>query len=68
VEKRISRVKVRKLMGQDTDSLVDKPEAAHSSKAKQGTQARLPTVRQVFSHLQGSRAPSRILGRQTPSP
>jgi len=32
----------------------------HASKAKQGIHLLLPTGRQVLSHLQGSRAPSRV--------
>ena len=57
---RIGRVKVRKLVGSDKDSLISKAKAAHGSKAKQGTHSLLPIGGQVFSHLQESRAPSRI--------
>ena len=67
IGERIRRIKVRKLMGCDKDSLIGKAKATHSSKAKQGIHLPLPIGRQVFSHLQESRAPSRVngyLGRQ----
>ena len=57
---RIRRVKVRKLMGWDKDSLIGKAKAVRTSKAKQGIHLLLPTGRQVLSHLQGSRAPSHV--------
>ena len=58
---RIGRVKVRKLMGWDKDSLIGKAKATHTSKAKQGIHSLLPVGRQVFSHLQESRAPSLLM-------
>ena len=57
---RIGRVKVRKLVGWDKDSLIAKAKVVQASKAKQGIHSLLPTGGQVFSHLQESRAPSRI--------
>ena len=57
---RIRRVKVRKLVGWDKDSLTGKAKAVHTRKAKQGICSLLPIVRQVCSHLQESRAPSRV--------
>ena len=59
-EGRIRRVKMRKIMGWDKDSLTGKAKATHTSKAKQGIHSPLPTSRQVFRHLQESRAPSCI--------
>ena len=60
---RIGRVKVRKLVGWDKDSLKrGKAKAVHTSKAKPGIHSPLPMGRQVFSHLQESRAPSRVMG------
>jgi len=47
-------------MGWDKNSSTGKAKAAHVSKAKQGIQSPLPISRQVFSHLQESRAPSRV--------
>ena len=57
---RIGRVKVRKLVGWDKDSLIGKAKATHTSKAKPGIHSSLPTSRQVFSHLQESRAPPHV--------
>lgn len=53
---KIGRVKLRKLLGWDRDNLADKAEAAHMSKANQRIHSPLPIGRQVFSHLQDSRA------------
>jgi len=58
MEQRIRRVKVRKLMGCNKGSVIGKGKATHTSKAKQGIHSLLPISRQVFSHLQESRAPS----------
>ena len=55
---RLGRVKVRKLVAWGKDNLICKAKAAHASKAKQGVHSPLPIGRQVFSHLQESRAPS----------
>jgi len=57
---RIRRIKVRKLVGSDKDSLISKAKDAHACKAKQGIHSLLPVSRQGFSHLQESRAPSCI--------
>jgi len=46
---RIRRVKVRKLLGWDKDSLMGKTEAVQKSKAKQGIQVLLPISRQVLT-------------------
>lgn len=56
---RIRKVKVRKFMGWDKDSLTGKAKAAHTSKA--GIDSPLPMVRQVFSHPQESRAPPHVM-------
>jgi len=56
----IGRVKVRKLVGWDKYSLVNKAKAAHTSKAKSGIHSLLPISKQVFNHVQESRAPSDI--------
>ena len=56
VGERTGRVKVRKLVGWETS--INKAKAAHASKAKQGIHSLLPISRQVFSHLQESRAVS----------
>ena len=61
MEGRVGRAKARKLMGWDKDSLIGKAKAKHASKANQGIHSLLPISRQVFSHLQQSRAPSRIM-------
>ena len=64
------RLKVRKPVGWDKDGSIGKAEAVHTSKAKWGIRSLLPTSRQVFSHLQESRAPSWVngdLGGQMPS-
>ena len=65
----LEKKKKVKLMGWDENSLIGKAKAAHASKAKQGIHSLLPMDRQVFSHLQESRAPSDIsyLARQKPS-
>jgi len=47
-------------MGGDKDSLIGKGKAMHTSKAKQDAYSLLPIDRQVFSHLQESRAPSHV--------
>ena len=57
---RIRRVKIRKLVGWDKDSLVGKAKAARTSKAKQGIHSPLPIGRQVFSHLQEGWAPLHV--------
>ena len=57
---RIGRVKVRKLVGWDKDSFIGKAKATHTSKANQGIHSPLPMGRQVFSHLQESRAPAHV--------
>ena len=57
---RIRRVKVRKLIHWDKDSLIGKAKAVSTSKAKQEIDSPLPMGRQVFSHLQESRAPSHV--------
>ena len=67
---RIGRVKVRKLVGQDKDSLIGKAKAMRAIEVKQGIRVPLPISRQVFSHLQKSMAPitrNSYLGRQMPS-
>jgi len=58
---RIGRAKVRQLVGRDKDSLISKAKAVHASKAKSGIHSLLPIGRQVFSHLQESRALSRVM-------
>ena len=58
---RIRRVKVRKLVGWENDSFIGKAKAAHTSKANQGIHSLLPIGRQVFSHLQESKATSRVM-------
>ena len=60
-EERIRRVKVRKLMGWDTNSLKSKAKALCASKASQGINSLPPIGRQVFSHPQKSRAPSHVM-------
>ena len=67
---RIVRVKVRKLMGWDKDSLISKAKATHTSKAKQGIHSPLPISRQVQPSpgKQGSITHNSYLGRQMPSP
>ena len=60
MEERIGRVKVRKLMGWDKDSLIGKAKAAHVSEEKQRINSPLPMGRQGFSHPQESRAPSPV--------
>ena len=60
MRKRIRRVKVRKLVGWDKDSLTGKAKAVCTSKAKQRIHSPLPMDRQVFSHLQERRAPSHV--------
>jgi len=57
---RIGRVKVRKLMGRDKDSLKGKEKDTHTSNGKQGIHSLLPVGRQVFRHLQESRAPPHV--------
>ena len=56
----IGRVKVRKLVGRDKDSLIGKAKGTRTSKAKQGIYSPLPTGRPMLSHLQESRAPPRV--------
>ena len=58
---RIRRAKVKKLVGQDKDSLIGKAKAAHTSKANQGIHSPLPIGRQAFSHLQESGAPPCVM-------
>lgn len=58
---KISKVKVRKLMGLDNDTLKAKIKVLHTSKTKQEIHLPRLTVRQVFSHSQASRAPSGIM-------
>jgi len=48
-------------VGWDKDSLIDTARAAHRSEANQGIHSLLPIGRQVFSHLQESQAPSRVM-------
>jgi len=57
---RIGRVKVRKLMNLDKDSLTGKAKAVHPNEAEQGIHSLLPNGRQGFGHLQESRALSCI--------
>lgn len=52
------RVKLRKLMGRGQGNLIGKTKAVHTSKAKLRIHSPLPVGRQVFHHLQESRAPS----------
>jgi len=54
---RIIRVKLCKLAGCNKDSLLGKAKAVHARKAKQAIHSILPIGRQLFSHLQESRAP-----------
>jgi len=49
---------VRTLMVWDQESSIGKAKAMYTSKVKEGINSLLPTGRQVFSHLQQSRAPS----------
>ena len=59
--KTIRRVKLRKLVGWDRDSLIGKAKAICTSKAKEGINSLLPiTIRQVFIHFRESWAPSCI--------
>ena len=58
---RTGRVKVRKLMGWDKDSLVGKAKAMHASKAKPEIRSLLAISRQLFSHRQESRAPACLM-------
>lgn len=44
-----------------TEKTPGKAKAAHTSEAKYGIHSLLPTDRQVFSHIQNSRAPSRVM-------
>ena len=48
-------------MGWDKDSLLERVKAACKSKAKEGIRSLLPVSRQIFSHVQESRAPSRVM-------
>jgi len=58
-------------VGWDKDSLIAKAKAMQASKAKQGIHSLLPISRQVFNHVQESRAPSCIMvpweGKRHPS-
>jgi len=47
---------VRKLQGGDEGSLTGKAKAEHANKGKQGIHSLPPINRQVFNHLQESRA------------
>lgn len=58
VRERTGRVKVRKYVCWNKDSLVGIAKATHTSKAGQGIHSPLPTAKQVLSHLQESRASS----------
>jgi len=60
MEQRTGRVKVRKFVGWHKDGLTGKARPMHTSEAKQEIHALLPIGRQVFSHLQERRAPSRV--------
>lgn len=60
VRERIRRVKARKFVGWDKDSLIWKAKPMHPGWAKQGIHSVLPIGRQVFSHLQQSRVPSHM--------
>jgi len=51
---------VRKLVGFVKDNLIGKAKPECASKATQGIHSLLPIGRRVFSHLQESRAPSRV--------
>ena len=55
---RTGRVELRKLVEWDKNGLIGKAKAAHASKAKQRIHSLLPISRQVFRHLQQSRAPA----------
>jgi len=57
---RIGGAKVRKLMGWVKKIWKGKAKPMHTKEAKQGIRSLLPIGRQVFSHLQESRAPWRI--------
>lgn len=52
--KRNRKVKVRKLLGQDKDSLLSKAKAVCASKGKERVNSRLPINEQIFSHFQES--------------
>jgi len=67
MRERIGRVKVRKLVGWDKHSLIGKAKTTHTSKSKEGIISLLPIGRQVFNHLQESRALSHVTGRRMPS-
>lgn len=54
----IRRVKDRELTGRDTDSSIGKTKPTHTSKT--GINSLLPVGRQVFNHLQESRAPPHV--------
>jgi len=57
---RIRKVKVRKLVGWDKESLIGKVKTVHANKAKQGIHSPLPLGRQVFSRLQEGWASLRV--------
>ena len=61
MRERVRRVKERKLGGWDKDNLIGKAEVTHANKANQRIHSLVLTGRQVFSHLQESRAPSCIM-------
>lgn len=60
MEERFGSVKVRKHLGWDEQSFLEKAKATHTSKVIQRIDSLLPIIRQVFSHLQESWAPSHI--------
>jgi len=49
-----------KLLGSDKDNSISKAKVPCISKAKEGIHSLLPISRQVFSHLQESRAPPHV--------
>jgi len=61
MRERIRRVQVRKLVGRDKNSLIGKGKAMHASKAKEGIHSLVHIGRQMFIHLQESRAPLHIM-------
>lgn len=58
---RIGRVRGGKIVGRHKDRLIGKEKAVHASKEKQEFKSVLPKGRQVFSHLQESRAPLHVM-------
>jgi len=52
----VEEVEVRKLVGWDKDSLIDKAKAANARKAKLRIHSPRPIRKQIFSHFWESRA------------